>query len=67
MRILIVEDDAKMAELLRRGLVGHGHTVEVAMDGIKGLEKAQRLPFDAVVLDIMLPGASGPLGFERPS
>jgi len=59
MRILVVEDDAKMAELLRRGLVGHGHTVEVATDGIKGLEKAQSLPFDAVVLDIMLPGLDG--------
>jgi DNA-binding response OmpR family regulator len=59
MRILVVEDDAKMAELLRRGLAGQGHTVEVAMDGIKGLEKAQNLPFDAIVLDIMLPGLEG--------
>jgi len=59
MRILIVEDDAKMAELLRRGLVAEGHSVEVAPDGINGLEKAQSQPFDAVVLDVMLPGANG--------
>jgi DNA-binding response OmpR family regulator len=59
MRILIVEDDSKMAELLLRGLAGQGHTVEVALDGIKGLEKAQSLPFDAIVLDVMLPGLDG--------
>jgi two-component system, OmpR family, response regulator MprA len=59
MRILVVEDDVKMAELLRRGLVGKGHTVDVAADGIKGLEKSQTLPFDAIVLDVMLPGIDG--------
>jgi len=59
MRILVVEDDAKMAELLERGLVGLGHAVEVAMDGVKGFEKATNLPFDAVLLDIMLPGLDG--------
>jgi two-component system, OmpR family, response regulator MprA len=59
MRILVVEDDAKMAQLLRRGLINQGHTVEVAMDGNKGLEKAQSLPFDAIVLDVMLPGMDG--------
>ncbi len=59
MRILVVEDDVKMAELLRRGLVGLGHTVEVALDGIKALDKAANLPFDTVLLDIMLPGVDG--------
>jgi len=48
-----------MAELLCRGLVAQGHTVEVAIDGIKGLEKAHHLPFDAIVLDVMLPGVDG--------
>lgn len=48
-----------MAELLRRGLVGQGHAVDVAADGINGLEKAQSLPFDTVVLDVMLPGLDG--------
>jgi len=59
MRILVVEDDVRMVELLRRGLVGLGHTVDVAMDGVKALEKATNLPFDAVLLDIMLPGLDG--------
>jgi DNA-binding response OmpR family regulator len=59
MRILIVEDGSKMAELLLRGLAGQGHTVKVGLDGIKDLEKAQSLPFDAIVLDVMLPGLDG--------
>src|SRR5262249_28058996 len=64
MRILVVEDDPKMAELIRRGLAGEGHTVEVATDGIKGLEKAQNSSLDAIVLDVMLPGMDG-LHFAR--
>jgi two-component system response regulator MprA len=59
MRILVVDDDAKMAELLRRGLSKEGHSVDIAGDGLKGLEKGQSLPFDAIVLDIMLPGIDG--------
>src|SRR5882724_1147623 len=59
MKILVVEDDAKMAELLRRGLAGQGHAIDVAADGIKGLEKAQASSFDAIVLDVMLPGMDG--------
>lgn len=48
-----------MAELLRRGLTGQGHAVELALDGLSGLEKAQALPFDVIVLDVMLPGLDG--------
>lgn len=59
MRILVVEDDAKMAELLRRGLSLEGHAVDIAGDGIRGLEAAQSQPFDVIVLDIMLPGLDG--------
>jgi len=59
MRILIIEDDTRMAELLRRGLAGEGHAVDVADDGNKGLEKAESQLFDSIVLDIMLPGADG--------
>src|SRR5437016_2391213 len=59
MKILVVEDDEKMAELLRRGLTGQGHAIDVAADGIKGLEKAQAASFDAIVLDVMLPGMDG--------
>src|SRR5215831_18425819 len=59
MHILVIEDDSKMADLLRRGLLGHGHAVDVALDGIRGLEMAQSRPFDAIVLDVMLPGMDG--------
>ena len=59
MRILVVEDDSRMAELLRRGLTSEGHSVEVAQDGIRGLEKAHQAAFDAIVLDVMLPGMDG--------
>jgi two-component system response regulator MprA len=59
MHILVVEDDAKMAELLRRGLAGEGHAVDIAVDGVKGLEKSRLVSFDAIVLDIMLPGMDG--------
>jgi DNA-binding response OmpR family regulator len=59
MRILIVEDDTKMADLLRRGLLAQGHSVEIASDGIRGFEKAQALPLDAIILDVMLPGQDG--------
>jgi two-component system response regulator MprA len=59
MHILIVEDDSKMAELLQRGLAAEGHTVELAADGIAGYEKAMAQTFDAVVLDVMLPGSDG--------
>src|SRR6266536_2134208 len=59
MRILVVEDDAKMAELLRRGLTQRGHKVDVTMDGLKGLERSQSQAFDVIVLDVMLPGMDG--------
>ena len=58
MRILVVEDDSKMADLLKRGLSAEGHKVEIAADGIAGLEKAGQA-FDAMVLDVMLPGLDG--------
>jgi two-component system response regulator MprA len=64
MRILVVEDDARMAELLRRGLTQDRHFVEVAGDGPTGLEKARSQPFDTIVLDVMLPGLDG-LGVAR--
>lgn len=48
-----------MAELLQRGLAAEGHTVELAADGVAGYEKAMAQTFDAVVLDVMLPGSDG--------
>jgi two-component system response regulator MprA len=59
MRILVVEDDSRMAELLRRGLASEGHNVDIALDGVRGLEKAKQSPFDVLVLDVMLPGIDG--------
>ena len=59
MRILVVEDDPKMAGLLRRGLVRHDHLVEIARSGEEALVRAGARSFDAVVLDVMLPGIDG--------
>ena len=59
MRILIVEDDLVVAGAVRRGLERDGFAVDVATDGTDGLWRATETPYDAVVLDIMLPGLSG--------
>ena len=59
MRLLLVEDEARLANALRRGLVADGFTVEVAGDGASGLELARYGDFDAVLLDVMLPRVSG--------
>lgn len=56
---LLVEDDARLAELTREYLEGHGVVVSVASDGDRGLEEALRHTFDVVLLDLMLPGRSG--------
>jgi DNA-binding response OmpR family regulator len=59
MRILIVEDEPRMLELLRKGLYEHGYTVMTAADGEMGLEMATAHEVDAVVLDIGLPKLDG--------
>src|SRR4051794_25731789 len=59
MRLLVVEDEARLAQALRRGLTSDGFTVEVAADGRTGLELARHGDFDAVLLDVMLPRLSG--------
>ena len=59
MRILVVEDDARMAELLKRGLTQDRHTVDVAGDGLTALERAKNQHYDTIVLDVMLPGLDG--------
>ncbi len=58
-RILVIEDEAQIADLLRRGLIYEGYTVEVAPDGETGLVAARDRPPDAVLLDLMLPGMDG--------
>jgi DNA-binding response OmpR family regulator len=59
MRILVVEDEPRMAELLRRGLTEEGHAVVVSLDGREGLSFAESEPFDLLLLDVMLPGTDG--------
>jgi DNA-binding response OmpR family regulator len=59
MRILIIEDEPRMLELLRRGLQEHGFAVMTAMDGESGLEIACGFEFDAILLDIGLPHRDG--------
>ncbi|WP_182511547.1 response regulator transcription factor [Rufibacter quisquiliarum] len=59
MKILIVEDEAKLASMLQRGLKEEGYQVSVAMTGSSGLEMAKSFNFDLIILDIMLPGLSG--------
>ncbi|WP_438489944.1 response regulator transcription factor [Streptomyces sp. S186] len=59
MRILVVEDEPKMRALLRRALVEEGYAVDAAADGPQALALAQAAAFDAVVLDVMLPGLDG--------
>lgn len=59
MRILIVDDEVSLAEGVRRGLVAEGFAVDVAHDGIDGLWLARENTYDAIVLDLMMPGMSG--------
>jgi two-component system, OmpR family, response regulator len=59
MRVLIVEDEAKMAGLIRRGLEREGMAVDVAGDGEEALWRAEAVEYDAIVLDLMLPGIDG--------
>jgi two-component system OmpR family response regulator len=59
MRILVVEDDLRMAGLLRRGLEEEGHAVDVQDNGEGALWLASEQIYDAVVLDVMLPGLDG--------
>jgi len=59
MRILVVEDEPLLAQGLRAGLAADGFAVDVALTGVDGLWLAREEPFDAIVLDLMLPGVSG--------
>jgi two-component system OmpR family response regulator len=59
MRVLVVEDEIKMAGLVRRGLVEDGLAVDVASSGEDALIRATATQYDAIVLDVMLPGISG--------
>jgi DNA-binding response OmpR family regulator len=59
MKILVVEDDRKVARFLERGLREEGYAVDVSHDGPDGLAKAHVYEYDLILLDVMLPGKSG--------
>jgi two-component system copper resistance phosphate regulon response regulator CusR len=59
LRILLIEDEAKTVKFLKKGLGEAGFVVDVAEDGWDGLHLAQEVPFDLVILDVMLPGLDG--------
>ena len=59
MRVLVVEDEERLARSLERGLEADGFAVDVALNGTDGLWMAKENPYDAIVLDIMLPGING--------
>jgi len=59
MRVLVVEDEKRLAAGLRKGLEAEGFAVDVALDGADGLWMARERAYDAIVLDLMLPGMNG--------
>ena len=59
MRILLIEDDEKVSKAVCRGLEAEHLAVDTVNDGLEGLDTARTLPYDLVILDLMLPGLSG--------
>jgi len=59
MRILVVEDEKRLAEVIKKGLVEEGYSVDVAYDGAEGQYMAENASYDLVILDIMLPKKDG--------
>ena len=59
MRVLVVEDEVKMARAIRRGMEQEGYAVDTALDGDEGLHLVTENDYDAIVLDVMLPGVDG--------
>jgi DNA-binding response OmpR family regulator len=58
-RVLIVEDESRLAGFVQQGLTQAGHVADIATTGPEGLERAATTPYDAILLDLMLPGQSG--------
>src|ERR1700744_2550207 len=59
MKILVIEDEAKTARFLKKGLGEAGYIADVASDGLEGLHLAREIDFDLVILDVMLPKLDG--------
>lgn len=59
MKLLIVEDEKKIASFIAKGLESSGFVIDVAHDGLEGYDLATHQPYDAIILDIMLPGRDG--------
>jgi DNA-binding response OmpR family regulator len=59
MKLLIVEDEVRMADLLRKGLTEEGHTAICAADGAEGFNLARSYEFDVIILDVMMPKLTG--------
>jgi DNA-binding response OmpR family regulator len=65
MRILLIEDESKVAGFVKRGLVAERYAVDVATDGKQGLEFALSFQYDLIILDLMLPGFDGNTVLKR--
>src|SRR6266446_1259271 len=59
MRLLLVEDEEKLAQLVKRALVAERFSVDVALDGQRGLDLATSYDYDVIILDLLLPGLDG--------
>lgn len=59
MKILLIEDEAKLVSIIQRDLTAEGHEISVALDGTTGLNMAIKMDFQLIILDIMLPGING--------
>ena len=59
MRYLVVEDDLRLARVIKRGLTADGHAVDLTVTGDRALARVRATEYDAIVLDVMLPGADG--------
>ncbi|WP_328513092.1 response regulator transcription factor [Streptomyces mirabilis] len=59
MRVLVMDDDARLVELLQQGLRAEGFAVDAASDGLDGLAKAAADTYDVIILDVMMPGLNG--------
>ena len=59
MKLLVIEDEKKIANLLQKGFREQGYEVDISANGEEGLERASSNPYDAIIIDVMLPGRDG--------